>query len=268
MSDEHSGEFNSVDTAAYRSPMLSWSPLAKLLLIISLLVLDVASKSIWMSVFTGIVGLTLFMYGSLLRPPKALMYLFLYAQLMIIISSIIFMIVTPGATVASVKIGITVHFTDAGVDLATLIYVRATVALLILYSFAVSTPVPHLAEALRKIRAPDVFVEMMVLIYRYTFLLLETAESMHLAAECKFGYSGYRRSMGTMAKLAVGVFMRALDTAEKGEVALECRNYKGEFKSLSAIGTKNKAATVLCAIIVCAGVAFFLMLRYGVVTLW
>jgi len=265
MSGDHGGEFTSVDTAAYKSPMLNWSPLSKLFLIISLLVLDVASKNVWMSVFTGVVGLTLFMYGSLLRPPKVLMYLFLYAQLMIIISAILFMIVTPGATVATAKIGITIHFTDAGVNLATLIYARATVALLLLYSFAVSTPVPHLAEALRKIYVPDVFVEMMVLIYRYTFLLMETAESMHLAAECKFGYSNHRRSMGTTAKLAAGVFMRALDTAEKGEVALQCRNYRGEFKSLSTVGRKNKAATALCAVIVIAGAAFFIMLRYGVV---
>lgn len=264
MSEVHSSEFNSVDTAAYKSPMLHWSPLAKLFLIISLLVLDIAAKTIWMSVFTGVVGVALFCYGSMLRPPKALMLLFLYAQVLIIISSIIFMIVTPGASVASVKIGITINFTDSGIALATLIYARATVALVILYSFAVSTPVPHLAAALRKIGIPDVFVEMMVLIYRYTFLLMETAEKMHLAAECKFGYRGLRRSLGTTSKLAVGVFMRSLDTAERGEVALQCRNYKGEFKSLSAVGT-NKAATVLCAAIVCIAIIFFLLLRYGVV---
>ena len=264
MSEGHSSEFNSVDTAAYKSPMLSWSPLAKLFLVLSLLVLDIASKTIWMSVFTGVVGVVLFCYGSMLRPPRALVLLFVYAQALIIISSIIFMIVTPGVSVASVKIGITINFTDAGIALATLIYARATVALFLLYAFAVSTPVPHLAIALRKIGIPDVFVEMMVLIYRYTFLLMETAEKMHLAAECKFGYSGMKRSLSTTAKLAVGVFMRSLDTAEKGEVALQCRNYKGEFKSLSTIGKTNKAATVFCAAVVCIAVAFFIMLWYGV----
>ncbi|MCL2145958.1 MAG: hypothetical protein FWH45_02115, partial [Methanomassiliicoccaceae archaeon] len=116
----------------------------------------------------------------------------------------------------------------------------------------------------RKLRFPDVFVELLVLIYRYTFLLMETAESMHLAAECKFGYSGYRRSMNTTARLAVGVFMRSLDTAEKGQVALQCRNYRGEFQTLSSFNKKSKAATAFCAALVCASVIFFIALQEGV----
>ncbi|MCL2296261.1 MAG: cobalt ECF transporter T component CbiQ [Methanomassiliicoccaceae archaeon] len=261
MSEEHGSEFNSVDTAAYKSPMLSWSPLAKLFLILSLLVLDIASKTIWMSVFACAIGLTLFLYASSLRPPKALMLLFVYAQVLIIISAFIFMIVTPGASVASWWF---LNFTDAGISFAMLIYARATAALLLLYSFAVSTPVPHLAEAMKKLRFPDVFVELMVLMYRYTFLLMETAEKMHLVAECKFGYAGYKKSMSTTSKLAVGVFMRSLDTAERGQVALQCRNYRGEFKSLSSFNKQNKTATVFCALIVCTAVIFFLTQWYGV----
>jgi cobalt ECF transporter T component CbiQ len=192
------------------------------------------------------------------------MKLFVYAQVLILVSAIIFTIVTPGVSVASVKIGITIHFTDAGIALAILIYARATAALLLLYSFAVSTPVPHLADALKKLRAPDVFVEMLVLIYRYTFLLMETAERMHLAAECRFGYSGYKRSISTTSRLAVGVFMRSLDTAQRGETALQFRNYRGEFQTLSSFNEISKTATVFCAIVVCVAAAFFIMLREGV----
>lgn len=262
--EEHSGEFNSVDTAAYKSPMLRWSPLAKLFLVISLLVLDIASKSILVPVFSLAVGLALFLYGSRLSPPAALMKLFVYAQVLIIMSAFVFMAVTPGAVAASLNIGIRIDLTDAGISLASLIYIRATAALLLLYSFAVSTPVPHLADALRKLRFPDVFVEMLVLIYRYTFLLMETAERMHLAAECKFGYSGYRRRIGTSARLAVGVFMHSLDTAEKGQTALQCRNYRGEFRTLSSFEKRSTAATVFCAAVVCAGVILFIALREGV----
>jgi cobalt ECF transporter T component CbiQ len=238
--------------------------LAKLFLIISLLVLDIAAKVIWMPVFTFVVGLVLFLYASKLRPPTVLMKLFVYAQVLIIMSAVIFSIVTPGEPLASMDIGITINFTDAGISFAILLYARATAALLILYSFAVSTPVPHLAKALKKLRLPDAFIELLVLIYRYTFLLMETAESMHLAAECKFGYSGYRRSMGTTARLAVGVFMRALDTAEKGEVALQCRTYRGEFQTLSSYDKKSSTGTVVCVALVCVGVIFFIALWEGV----
>ncbi|MDR0509155.1 MAG: cobalt ECF transporter T component CbiQ, partial [Candidatus Methanoplasma sp.] len=251
--------------AAYGSPMLRWLPLSKLFLVLSLLVLDIASSSIWMSVFAGMVGLSLLLYGSSLKMPRAMVKLFLIAQTFIIIGAFIFTFVTSGETVASVTIlGMTVNFTGAGISFALLIYARATAALLLMFAFAVSTPVPHLASALRKLRFPDVFVEMMVLIYRYTFLLMESAERMHLAAECRFGYQGYKRSAKTTSRLAVGVFMRSLDTAEKGQATLQCRNYRGEFRSLSEFGKQSRSATAFCVLIICVGVIFFLALRYGV----
>lgn len=262
---ERKSEFTTIDAAAYKSPMLHWSPVAKLILILSLLVLDIASKSIMMSLFACAIGLSLFLYGSSFRPPALLTKLFLIAQTFIIVAAFIFTIVISGEAVASVNIlGFTITFTDAGVSFALLVYVRATAALLLMFSFAVSTPVPYFANALRKLKVPQAFVEMLVLIYRYTFLLLESAEKMHLAAECKFGYCGYKKSIGTTSKLAVGVFLRSLDTAEKGQVALQCRNYRGEFISLSMFEKKNRAATVLCAALVGVSVVLFLMLYYGV----
>jgi cobalt ECF transporter T component CbiQ len=262
---DHGNEFNTVDTAAYRSPMLRWSPLAKLFLVLSLMVLNIASASIWMPVVTGIIGLSLFLYGSSLRPPSIMVKLFIYAQIFIILGAAIFTIVTPGEMLLEVTLlGFTVTITDAGVALAMMLYARATAAVLLMFSFAVSTPVPHLSAALRKMRLPDVFVEMMVLIYRYTFLLMESAERMHLAAECRFGYSGYGKSMRTTAKLTVGVFMRSLDTAEKGQMTLQCRNYRGEFRSLSEFDGRSRLPTAFCILTVCAAVAFFLVLWYGV----
>jgi cobalamin biosynthesis protein CbiM/cobalt ECF transporter T component CbiQ len=263
---DHGSEFNTVDTTAYKSRMLRWSPLAKLFLILSLLVLDIAAQSIWMSVLSCLIGSSLLLYGCSLRLPSILIKLFLYAQVFIIIAAVIFAIMISGETVMSIRVlGITIGFTDAGVSFAVLMYIRVLAALLLMFSFAVSTPVPHLAGALKKLRLPDVFVEMTVLIYRYTFLLIETAERMHLAAECKFGYSGYGRSMRTTSKLAAGVFVRSLDAAEKGQVALQCRNYKGEFKSLSEFEKKNWASTAICILIVSAAVTFFFMLRYWVI---
>jgi cobalt ECF transporter T component CbiQ len=264
---DHGSEFNTVDTAAYRSPMFRWSPLAKLFLVLSLLILNIASPSIWMSVFSGIVGLSLFLYGSSMRPPAVMMRLFIYAQVFIIVAALLFAVIIPAneEAVMSVKIlSVRVSFTDAGVSFALLLYARATAALLLMFSFAVSTPIPHLSAALRKLRLPDVFVEMMVLIYRYTFLLMESAERMHLAAECRFGYSGYRKSMRTTSRLFVGIFMRSLDTAERGQITLQCRNYRGEFKSLSDFERRRILPTVLCAAIACAAVIFFFALWKGV----
>ncbi|MDR2866815.1 MAG: energy-coupling factor ABC transporter permease [Methanomassiliicoccaceae archaeon] len=263
---DHGNEFNTVDIAAYGSPMLRWSPLAKLFLVFSLLVMNIASPSVWMPVLSGIVGLSLFLYGSSLRPPGVMMRLFIYAQTFILIGAVIFAVVIPGEMVMRMTIaGLSITFTDVGVSFAVLLYLRATAAILLMFAFAVSTPVPHLSAALKRLRLPDVFVEMMVLIYRYTFLLMESAERMHLAAECRFGYSSYGKSMRTTSKLFVGTFMRSMDTAERGQITLQCRNYRGEFRSLSEFDERNRWPTALCMTFVLAAAAFFLVLQEVIV---
>ncbi|MCL2712215.1 MAG: cobalt ECF transporter T component CbiQ [Methanomassiliicoccaceae archaeon] len=262
----HGNELNTVDTAAYRSPMLRWPALAKLFLIISLLVLNIASPSVWMSVFSGVIGFFLFLYASSLRPPSLMVKLFVYAQIFIIIGTFIFTIVTPGTSVFVLNLYLfKITITDAGISFALLLYARATAALFLMFSFALSTPIPYLANALKRLRLPDVFVEMTILIYRYTFLLIESAERMHLAAECKFGYSSYKKSMRTTARLAVGVFMRSLDTAEKGQITLQCRNYNGNFISLSEHEEHSSVPSVVCLLIACAGIIFFFALRMGMI---
>jgi cobalt ECF transporter T component CbiQ len=185
------------------------------------------------------------------------------AQIFIIVAALVFAILTRGGAVV-IELIFNLNITEGGVSAALLLYARATSSVLLMFSFAMSTPIPHMARALNTLRLPDVFVEMTVLIYRYTFLLLESAERMHLAAECRFGYSGVKRRMKTTAKLAVGVFLRSMDTAERGQITLQCRNYRGEFKSLSDYEKKSKMPTVLCLAIVSAAVIFFFALRYEV----
>jgi cobalt ECF transporter T component CbiQ len=193
-----------------------------------------------------------------------MMRLFLYAQFFIAFGALIFTVVIPGEMALKITLlGMTVTLTDAGIAFAVLLYVRATAALLLMFSFAISTPVPHLTAALRKMRLPEVFVEMMVLIYRYTFLLMESAERMHLAAECRMGYTTYRKSMRTTSKLIAGVFMRSLDTAERGQTSLQCRNYRGEFRSMSDLRKQKIWPTLLCASLVSISAVFFIISNNG-----
>ena len=76
--------------------------------------------------------------------------------------------------------------------------------------------------------------------------------------------NGFKRSVKTTSRLFVGVFLRALDTAEKGQVILQCRNYRGEFMTLSEYEERSRTATVFCAVMVCVAVMVFLSLHYGV----
>ena len=68
-----------------------------------------------------------------------------------------------------------------------------------------------------------------MLIYRYAFLLLERMDTMWSAAGSRLGFSGIRRSISTVASIAVGIFTSSMNLADKAQVSLECRGYRGYF---------------------------------------
>jgi cobalt/nickel transport system permease protein len=68
-----------------------------------------------------------------------------------------------------------------------------------------------------------------VLVYRYAFLLMEQLETMYTAAQCRVGFRGTRNKLRTTGKLAVGMFIRSMDVADRSQTALYCRNFNGEF---------------------------------------
>lgn len=67
------------------------------------------------------------------------------------------------------------------------------------------------------------------MVYRYGFLLLEKLDIMWKAAQCRVGFNGFKRTIKTMASIAVGIFISSINAAEKAQIALDCRNYQGYF---------------------------------------
>jgi energy-coupling factor transporter transmembrane protein EcfT len=120
-------------------------------------------------------------------------------------------------------------FTDSGISLAVLVFLRAAAGITVMLFFASSTPIPHLALALRQLRVPREMAELVILVYRYSFLVLEQYEKMMLAANCRLGSRGIRTSIRTLSKVAVGVFVRSIGVAERAQISLQCRNFRGDF---------------------------------------
>ena len=64
---------------------------------------------------------------------------------------------------------------------------------------------------------PKEIIELTILVYRYSFLLLEQLDTMYIAATSRLGFKGTRSKLSTSAKLAVG-FVHPLDR-HRGAVA-------------------------------------------------
>lgn len=223
---------NTMDEIAYSSPFRDWSPLGKLALTLSLLVSSLIASSILIPLIVFLVGFALFFHSTRLRLPRVIAFALLNALLIFIVSALVIALVTAGQPLWAVDLWVvTLHFSQEGVQLATLVFFRAVAGVMVMLFFAASTPLPQLANALRQVKVPKEIVELTVLVYRYSFLLLEQLSTMYVAADCRLGFRGYRNKYRTTSKLAVNVFTRSMDMAERSQVALNARGFRGVFHS-------------------------------------
>ena len=95
--------------------------------------------------------------------------------------------------------------------------------------------------------------ELIVLIYRYGFLLLERMDAMWEAAHCRMGFNGFMNTMRTTASITVGIFTSSSNLADKAQIALDCRNYQGYFPIYNTpprLGIKWIAVTVIAFVLI------------------
>lgn len=221
-----------MDTLAYSSRMLGWAPLGKLLLVIAVLVVNVMTDSVITAFAVMAIGLVLMAYSTNMKIPFMLALAIGEAILILIVACGIISINGDHAQPciwSADFLWLDLYMTADSFNQAWLVFIRAVAGITVMIAFATSTPIPHLSQALRQIRIPEEICEIVVLIYRYAFLLLERMDTMWSAASSRLGFSGFMRTIKTVASIAVNIFTSSMNLADKAQVSLECRGYRGYF---------------------------------------
>jgi cobalt/nickel transport system permease protein len=122
-----------------------------------------------------------------------------------------------------------------GLALAVRLAGHAFAGVTCLLFLALTTPAADITAGLRRLGVPAEIVEMMLLIYRFVFQLLDTAQTMHAAQAARLGYSSRRRHMHSLGILIASLMPRALARAEALEVGLAARGWHGDLKVLSPV---------------------------------
>ncbi len=231
----HHGGYISIDLYAQRSKLCPWHSGAKLVFCLVCAFISVWAKSIYVPIFIFLVMsfLTLALgktpvsyYLSLLTVPAVFILLSVLA-IIIEISSV------PGGVLCLPAGSFYLCVTNTNQEKAAGIMLSAFGAVSCLYMLSLSTPIYRIFEALRKMRLPFVVIELMYLIYRYLFILLETHQNMVYAAASRLGYRGPITSLKTMLSSSFNLFFTSLRRAFGMYDAMEARCYDGEIRFLT-----------------------------------
>lgn len=102
-----------------------------------------------------------------------------------------------------------------------------------LYFLSLNTPVPDILEVLRKLHCPELMIELMLLIYRFIFVLIETAHAITTSQNSRLGNINYRTSLKSFGNMVSVLFVRAVKRSNALYDSMESRCYDGRIHVLS-----------------------------------
>ena len=120
---------------------------------------------------------------------------------------------------------------------------------------ALTTPMTDLFTVMRKIRIPDVVVDLAMIIYRTIFFLLDQIRQIHQAQVMRLGYSGWRESFHSFAHLCGATFIASWDAGDDLIRAMDARCYDGKFVILGGNRPVELRPLVALALFLLAGSA-------------
>ena len=110
--------------------------------------------------------------------------------------------------------------------------ITAMAAVSCLYFLSLNTTMTDILAVLRKLHCPPLLSELMLLIYRYIFLLLDIAYFISLSQDSRLGHKDFPTSLRSFAALAQTLFIRATEKSRVLYDAMEARCYDGEIHVL------------------------------------
>ncbi|MDR0924100.1 MAG: cobalt ECF transporter T component CbiQ [Hungatella sp.] len=221
---------DTIDYYAYASSMRDWNPQFKAVTAVASLLFCIGANDRKVSVLVLLTmaavtilagGIPWKNYLGLLKIPLA--FLFLGTAAIVIDLSP----VPHGRVLASVH-GVYLYLTEGGPELALGLILKALAALSAMYMLVLSTPASEIICVFRRLHVPKIILELMNMIYRFIFVMMDTQCYMKQAAESRLGYCDFKTSCRSFGNTAGNLFVVSLKKANIYYDALTARCYDGE----------------------------------------
>lgn len=131
-----------------------------------------------------------------------------------------------------------------------------------LYFLSFNTPMPDILEVLKKLRCPKLFIELMLLIYRFIFVLTSCASAISISQHSRLGNRDYRTSLHSFSALVSILFVRAMKRSGALYDAMESRCYDGTISVLSENYPPKKAEVAAILIFETLLLIIYILTRY------
>ncbi|AUS99629.1 cobalt ECF transporter T component CbiQ [Nostoc sp. CENA543] len=227
-----------IDTLAYTNKLRRLAPEQKLLFAIALLIISNFAHppvqiiiAIWVSIWTIFyAGIPTKIYLKLVYIP-ILFWLTSLPALVINGVTINYLNTIRSDVINGVNIGdYYFYISRHGIEQGWSIFTRAIAAISCFYFVMLTIPFADLLKTLRRIGLPILITDLLLLMYRFIFVLLNTASELWVAQQSRSGYRTFSLSMKSLSLLIGQLLQRTIEKYHQVYLSLESRGFNGEFQ--------------------------------------
>jgi cobalt/nickel transport system permease protein len=97
-----------------------------------------------------------------------------------------------------------------------------------------TTPFTELLQVLRRLGCPVILTELLLLMYRFIFILISTATDLWIAQQSRNGYRTQRRWIYSLSLLIRQLFQKTMEHYQQFVLSTAARGFNGEFRVWSS----------------------------------
>ena len=227
-----------IDTLAYTNRLRSLPPEEKLLFAIATLLLALICHpfiqlaiGVWMGIWIVIyAGIPARIYIQMMLAAGTFLLMSLPAFLVNIIPSNQLNLIQLDQLVGVIVAQLYIYVSRSGLSQAGEIFIRAIACTSCLFFILLTIPFAEILQIFRKLGCPAILTELLLLMYRFIFLLLETAQQLSIAQQARGGYQNRQRAMYSLALLIRQLLQRTLERYHQLSLGITARGFRGKFQ--------------------------------------
>lgn len=239
-----------IDKLCYLSKLRYVNPLEKFAFAMLTLIFCIVSRSIVMAILVLLVnGILTIKFGGI--PYKRYNNLMLIPLAFLILSTVAIIVNISQNPLDAFAIPIGGFYITGGwtsIIHGVQLILTALAAVSSLYFLSLNTPMTDILTVLRKLKCPALIVELMLLIYRYIFVLLDIAYYISTSQKSRLGHKDFKTSIKSFGAMVSVLFIRAMKRSNALYDSMESRCYDGEIKVLVENYPLNKKNIIFIAI--------------------
>ena len=258
-----------VDKLCYGSKLRYVSPYEKFAFAMLTLIFCIVSRSIVLGLFVMAVNyyLTVVKGGIASRRYNKLMLIPLTFLILSTIAIIVNFSRTPLDAFALPIGSIYITGSWASILHGVQLIVTAMAAVSCLYFLSLNTTMTDILSVLEGMKCPTLIVELMMLIYRFIFVLMDTASSISTSQSSRLGHKDFKTSLKSFSALVQTLFVRSMKRSSLLYDAMEARCYDGQVKVIKESHKYSKKNVIMIVVFELILLAYTICFKQGIINL-